>query len=119
MHIVPAPVPGQLRLILGAEPTTNAAFLKVAEPRRVFWRAYLDWLATASLDEAEQFERVLCEHAHHVRPLMDAVSDALRTRESAMRLPHSLLVTLFASDWRPSAPPASSAAVPRNGWIAA
>jgi hypothetical protein len=100
----------QLRLL---PPAPVLAAATPPDRRKVFWRAYLDWLATATSAETEQFERVLCGHAHHVRPLMDAVSDALRTRENALRLPHTLLACLAASGWRPIV------ATPRDGWIAA
>lgn len=72
--------------------------------RKRFWRAYIDWLAAATDDETEQMERVLSEHAHHVRPLIDAVTDALAHRESAMRLPATLLATLVSHGWKPQAP---------------
>lgn len=109
MHQAP---PAHLRLLA---PPSSVGIATVPDRRKVFWRAYLDWLSTATLADTEQFERVLCEHAHHVRPLMDAVGDALRTRESALRLPHALLATLFASGWRP----VTTTATPRGGWIAA
>lgn len=72
--------------------------------RKRFWRAFVEWLAVATTDESEQMERVLAEHAHHVRPLVDAVTDALHHRDSAMRLPATLLATLVAHGWQPSAP---------------
>lgn len=44
------------------------------DSRKLLWRLYLNWLAAATMDETEQLERVLARHAHHVRPLVDAVS---------------------------------------------
>lgn len=73
--------------------------------RKRFWRAFVDWLAVATDEENEQVELVLAEHAHHVRPLVDAVSDALRHPESATRLPATLLATLVAHGWKPNANP--------------
>lgn len=100
----------QLRLLPPAPPVAAAT---LPDRRKVFWRAYLNWLATATPTETEQFEGALRAHAHHVRPLMNAVSDALRTRENALRLPPTLLACLAASGWRPVV------ATPRDGWIAA
>lgn len=69
--------------------------------RKVFWRAFLDWLAHATAEETEQLEQVLAGHAHHVRPLIDAVSDALHDVDSANRLPPTLLAELVAAHWQP------------------
>jgi hypothetical protein len=44
---------------------------------------------------------VLSEHAHHVRPLVDAMSDAIAATDAARRLPHTLLATLVGSGWTP------------------
>lgn len=73
----------------------------VSSDRKRFWRAFVEWLATATDDETEQMDRVLAEHAPHMRTLIDAVSDALRRRDSAARLPTTLLATLVAHDWKP------------------
>jgi hypothetical protein len=75
-----------------------------SDPGKLFWRVFLDWLAGASDDEAEQLERVLAGHAHHVRPLVDAVSDALRTPGDVLALPWSLLLDLALSGWQPEVP---------------
>lgn len=69
--------------------------------RRVFWRVFIDWLATASIDDTEALERVLERHAHHVRPLVDAVSDAMLDLADINRLPSSLLLALRAAQWAP------------------
>lgn len=88
--------------------------------RKLFWRAYLSWLATATNEEIEQLALVLAEHAHHVRTLMDAVTDALRFRETALRLPPSLLAELHSSGWRPVTTSSGSAPVAtpheHEGW---
>ena len=85
---------------VAAAPLTHAPTL-VSSDRKRFWRAFVEWLATATDDETEQMDRVLAEHAPHVRTLLDAVSDALRHRDSAMRLPTTLLATLVAHGWQP------------------
>lgn len=95
----PSPLPTHLSLV-AAVPVTSDPVV-VSSDRKRFWRAFVEWIASATDDEAEQMDRVLAEHAHHVRPLVDAVSDALRHRDSAMRLPASLLATLVAHGWRP------------------
>ncbi|CAD5366602.1 conserved hypothetical protein [Rubrivivax sp. A210] len=77
---------------------------------KVFWKVFLDWLAVATADETEQLERALAGQAHHVRPLVDAVSDALHDKASAQRLPFTLLASLVAADWRPAVAPAARAA---------
>jgi hypothetical protein len=110
-----------LSLVQGS-PTGQAA--SPAAPvcrRKLFWRAYLDWLSTATADETEQFELVMSAHAHHVRPLMDAITDALRTLETALRLPLTLLAELHSSGWRPviapsTTPSTTPSAAPRDGW---
>lgn len=87
--------------------------------RKLFWRAFLTWQATATAEELEQFERVMAEHAHHVRPLMDAITEAMRLRETALRLPLTLLAELHSSGWRPvfaMAPVAFPTNAPREGW---
>lgn len=78
-----------------------AAVLKPSSDRKVFWKAYLDWLSTASDDEAEQLDRVLAQHAHHVRPLVVAISDAIHDPATASHLPGSLLAELYAAGWQP------------------
>lgn len=113
MQQVPTlPLAPQLQLHL---PTTTSPVAAATQPdrRKVFWHAYLDWLATATEAETDQLELALLGHAHHVRPLMDVVNDAFRTRERALELPHTLLVCLYASGWRPLV------LNPRNDWIAA
>lgn len=87
-----------------AAPVTRApthAPTLVSSDRKRFWLAFVEWLATATDDETEQMDRVLADHAPHVRTLIDAVSDALRRRDSATRLPTTLLATLVAHDWKP------------------
>ena len=127
-------VPASLVAVNAHRGQAASALVQVATDRRkLFWRAYLTWLATATGEEVDQFERVMAEHAHHVRPLMDAVTEAMRLRETALRLPLTLLAELHYSGWRsvslPAALPASSPAsspasapgthpssAPREGW---
>jgi hypothetical protein len=71
-------------------------------PRKLFWHAFLDWLAVATPDEQQQLETVLSRHAHDVRPLIDAVSDAIHDQVDALQLPHTLLAHLLASGWKPN-----------------
>jgi len=73
--------------------------------RKLFWSAFLDWLATATDDESEQLERALAPHAHHVRPLVEAVSEALYESDAATRLPATLLAQFCAAGWRPQVAP--------------
>lgn len=80
---------------------TRAGLQLPRDPRKLFWRLYLDWLATATMDETEQLERILARHAHHVRPLVDAVSDAMSSRADAACMPASLLQLLSANAWQP------------------
>lgn len=91
---------------------TAAALNEAAPPpqRRLFWRTYLAWLATCSDDEAEQLQQALAEHAPHVRPLINALGDALRDPHAAVQLPASLLAQLTASGWMPG----TAAATPRR-----
>lgn len=90
-------------------PVASAAHVTTHD-RKVFWRAFLDWLATATAEETEQLEQVLAAHAHHVRPLIDAVSDALHDADSARRLPPTLLAELLAARWQPRPLPNARAA---------
>jgi hypothetical protein len=76
-------------------------------PRKVFWRVYLAWLAQASLDELAQLEQALVPHAHDVRPLVSAVTDALLSDPGS--LPTALLVRLASSGWSASVLKAASA----------
>jgi len=99
---------------------SSPALVQISTDRRkLFWRAYLTWQATASADEMEQLELILAEHAQQVRPLMDALSDALsetqRLRETTPQPPPTLLAELQACGWRPA--PGHSRA-PHNGWPA-
>ena len=98
----PSPLTSHLSLVTPT-PAVNIP-APVSSDRKRFWRAFVEWLASSTDDETEQMERVLAEHAHHVRPLVDAVTDALHHRDSAMRLPATLLATLVAHGWQPSAP---------------
>lgn len=74
--------------------------------RKMFWRLYLDWLSMASTDEIIQLDQVLARHAHEVRPLIDAVSDAIHadTNAGADALPHGLVNLLRANGWKPRPP---------------
>ena len=98
----PSHMTSHLGLVTSTPTADNLATVN-SDPKR-FRRAAVEWLASATDDETEQIERVLAEHAHHVRPLVDAVTDALQHRDSAMRLPATLLATLVAHGWQPSAP---------------
>jgi hypothetical protein len=98
----PSPLISHLSLVTPT-PAVNIP-APVSSDRKRFWSAFLEWLASATDGETEQLERVLAEHVHHVRPLVDAVTDALHHRDSAMRLPATLLATLVAHGWQPSAP---------------
>lgn len=91
----------QLRLV----PTTsNPTPLPPAKgDRRVFWMVFVNWLADASAEDTEQLERALSRHAHHVRPLVDAVSDAITLQHGTSGLPDSLLNALRAARWEPAA----------------
>lgn len=93
---------------------TSQALHGAYNHRKLFWSIFITWLATATDDESEQLERALAPHAHHVRPLADAVSDAIHDvsrgskthtshgqRDSATALPPTLLAELFAAGWRP------------------
>lgn len=93
-----------------ATPVSSQVAHVTTHDRKVFWRAFLDWLATATADETEQLEHVLAPHAHHVRPLIDAVSDALNDIDSANRLPPTLLASLATANWKPRPVAASRAA---------
>lgn len=90
-----------LSLAHAAIPVPNLVATVTTNDRKVFWHTFLDWLATATADETEQLEQVLAAHAHHVRPLIDAVSDALHDADSAKRLPPTLLAELVAANWQP------------------
>jgi fatty-acid desaturase len=70
-------------------------------PRKPFWHAFLDWMAVATTQEQEQLEAVLALHSHEVRPLVDAMTDALAQEADAMRIPPTLLANLVASGWTP------------------
>ncbi len=99
---------------------TSPALVQISTDRRkLFWRAYLTWQATATADEMEQLELILAEHAQQVRPLMDALSDALsvasRLRETSLQLPSTLLAELLACGWKPA--PGRSRA-PHKSWPA-
>ncbi len=97
--------PSPLRLVVG-----SASLVIPAQPappagdRRAFWRLFMNWLANADAAETEQLERVLTRHAHHVRPLIDAVSEALRDRLDAPRLPLSLIQQMQQARWSPALP---------------
>ena len=86
--------------LVAAAPAANAPALFCSDRKR-FWHGFIEWLSFASDEETEMMERVLAEYAHHVRPLVDVVSDALRHRDSAIRLPTTLLATLVAHGWQP------------------
>jgi hypothetical protein len=99
---------------LAPQSSTSQALHGAYSHRKLFWSAFITWLATATDEESEQLERALAPHAHHVRPLADAVSDAINDaarssktqrshgqHESATALPHTLLAELFAAGWRP------------------
>ncbi len=94
-----------LKLVHSA--AVNDAVIQAARPpltqRKLFWSSFLDWLATATDDESEQLERALAPHAHHVRPLVEAVSEALYESDAATRLPATLLAQFCAAGWRPMA----------------
>lgn len=93
-----------LQLVVSSCPpvdTQPSAALTPTSDRRRFWQAFLEWLSTASAQETEQLERVLSQHAHHVRPLVDAVGDALLEPSDAALLPSALLATLSRHNWRP------------------
>lgn len=88
----------------GASPAPYSA----CSHRKLFWSAFLTWLASATDDESEQLERALAPHAHHVRPLEAAVSDAVKDavsrskqRDATPALPPTLLASLVAVGWRP------------------
>ena len=89
------------------------------DSRKLFWRVYLDWLGAATFAETNALERALTPHAHEVRPLVDAVSDAMNAAAQAATstdlfsaaatavatahpLPQSLLQALSAQGWMPS-----------------
>ena len=110
-----------LSLVQGSSTVPVVCPALPVDRRKVFWRAYLTWLSTATADETEQFELVMSQHAHHVRPLMDAITDALRKRETALRLPLALLAELHSSGWRPitapaTAPSTAHSAAAGSGW---
>jgi len=105
--------PTHLSLVPSIDRPAPVLVQVATDPRKLFWRAYLTWLATATDEETEQFEQVMSEHAHHVRPLMDAITDALRLRATALRLPPTLLAELRCSGWRPAAAPPLAH---REGW---
>ncbi len=99
---------------LAPQSDTSQALHGAYNHRKLFWSTFITWLATATDDESEQLERALAPHAHHVRPLADAVSDAIHdvARSSkaptsrgqldpATGLPPTLLAELFAAGWRP------------------
>lgn len=99
---------------LAPQRETSQALHGACTHRKLFWSTFITWLATATDDESEQLERALAPHAHYVRPLADAVSDAIndaarsaKTRmghgqhESTIALPPTLLADLFAAGWRP------------------
>ena len=100
LALVPSVTLTTLITQLFVPPATTRA---LSSDRKVFWKAYLDWLSTAPDDEAEQLEWVLAQHAHHVRPLMAAVSDAIHDPATSAYLPGSLLANLYAAGWQPQA----------------
>ena len=71
--------------------------------RHLFWRLYLDWMATATDAETDALERALSPHAHHIRPLVDAIADALARPEPVV--PVSLIAALTRGGWQPSVSP--------------
>lgn len=84
--------------------TSNPTPLPPAKgDRRVFWMVFVNWLANASADDTEQLERTLSRHAHHVRPLVDAVSDAMTLQPGTSGLPDTLLDALRNAHWEPLA----------------
>jgi hypothetical protein len=68
--------------------------------RRVFWRTYQDWLATADDVDIEQLERALQPHAQHVRPVTRAISDAMRDPSACAEIPLSLRAALVRVGWQ-------------------
>ena len=80
------------------------------ESRRIFWRTYQDWLASADDVEIEQLEFALQPHAQHVRPVSLAISDALRDPTACGQIPISLSAALVTAGWQIEPPrrPSSS-----------
>jgi len=108
-----SPNPRVLSLVQVQPPTDLAlatsqalATTTAAQQRKLFWSAFINWLVHATDEECEQLDRALSSHAHHVRPLIDAVTDAIHAhagsaRDAATALPPTLLAELFTAGWRP------------------
>ncbi len=93
----------------------QSAYQQNETQRKIFWRVFLDWLATTSDDKADQCERAMQPHAHHVRSLIDAVNDAVNAQTEAPDttppIPSCLLAALTANGWKPVPSPRSLGAV--------
>lgn len=84
-------------------PKTNLQ--QLVEERKIFWSVFTTWSSSAPDAEFEQLERVLIPHAHHVRPLPEALADAVaeQARDSrAPRVPVGLLALLQTVKWPPA-----------------
>ena len=69
-------------------------------PRRLFWRAFLDWLAGASTEELEQLDRALDAFApHDVRQVAECMSEAICNPRAVAALPEGLVQALELSGW--------------------
>lgn len=91
--------------------TLRSSFHTKVEERKLFWKALVDWLATATDDETSQLERALAPHAHHVRPLQQALWDAVADPATASLIPRRLHAFLHAAGWHDATPAMSTASV--------
>lgn len=82
------------------------------EARRLFWRAFRDWLAGAEIDELDALERTLDGFEHLVRPLIAAMDEALLHPEASAKLPQSLMQAFREAGYVPQPPPAQAEQAP-------
>ncbi|MFT3819842.1 MAG: hypothetical protein QM750_19890 [Rubrivivax sp.] len=91
-----------LRLVVNR--TALPASTQPRSSRCQFWFIFLRWLSHATDEDGERLERVLAPNAHHVRPLVEAMSDAMLDERQRDRLPISLVDALCQGNWAPERP---------------
>lgn len=76
----------------------------IAEERRVFWPAFVDWHACASDEEIEQLEHSLTaiQSSPH-QPIVLVLKHAIENDLLKQQLPTSLIDRLAAAKWPTSA----------------
>jgi len=68
--------------------------------RRMFWTQYIDWTASASVEELEQLQAALDNFTtHEVVPISRLMRQVLADQQQRRQLPATLVSQLEAANW--------------------